>query len=116
MPQPGIGVGFLRQQFSAFASLPVLVESMGGDTVFGNLVHPQRADLQLDALAGGTDDGGVDRAVVILLRRGDVILEAARNDPPPRVYDAECPVAGRDVADDDAESVDVRQLLERKRL
>ena len=35
-----------------------------------------RADLQLDALPARADDRGVQRAVFVLLRRGDVVLEA----------------------------------------
>ena len=36
------------------------------------------ADLQFDALLARADDRGVDRAVVVLLRRRDVVLEARR--------------------------------------
>ena len=43
--------------------------------------------------AGRADHGGVDRAVVVLLRRRDVILEAARHHRPGRMHDAERLVA-----------------------
>ena len=59
------------------------------------------------------DDGGVDRLVVVLLRRRDVVLEAARHRAPGRMHDAERAIAGIDVAHDDAEAVDVGELLER---
>src|SRR3546814_2615210 len=74
-PEPGIGAGLLRQQFTAVAALPVLVERVGGDPVFGDLVHPPGAELQFDTLPGGADDRGVDRAVVVLLRGRDIRSE-----------------------------------------
>jgi hypothetical protein len=88
-------------------TLGVLVERMRGDAVFGDLVHVVSADLQLDALAGGADHGGVDRAVVVLLRRRDVVLEAAGHRRPGRVGDADGGVTVGDGVDEDAESVDV---------
>ena len=93
-----------------------LVEDMRGDAVLGDLVHLLGADLQLDALVAGADHGGVDRAVVVLLRRRDVVLEAAGHDRPGGVDDAERAIAGLDVVDDDAEAEDVGQLLEADRL
>lgn len=89
---------------------------MGRDTVFGDIVHAPRADLQLDALARRADDRGVDRLIVVLLRRRDVVLEATWNNAPAGVHDAERPVAGRDVIDDDAETPDVGKLFEGQRL
>ena len=101
--QPRIGVRFARQHFGRRADA-VLVERVRGDAVFGDLVHLAGADLQLDALLAGPDHGGVDRAVIVLLRRRDVILEPARHDRPGRVHDAERLVALRDGPDDDAEA------------
>ena len=85
---------------------------MRGDAVFGDLVHLAGADLQLDALLAGPDHGGVDRAVVVLLGRRDVVLEAAGNDRPGGVDDAERLIAFGDVCDDDAEAENVGKLLE----
>ena len=51
------------------------------------------ADLQFDALLAGADDRGVERAIVVLLRRRDVVLEARRDHRPGRVHDAERVVA-----------------------
>ena len=48
----------------------------------GDVVHVVGAHLQLDSLTTGADDGGVDRAIVVLLGRRDVILEPARHDGP----------------------------------
>ena len=92
--QPGIGVRFARQHLGRRAGA-VLVERVRGDAVFGDLVHLLGADLQLDALLAGADHGGVDRAVVVLLGRRDVVLEAARHHRPGRVHDAERAVALR---------------------
>ena len=95
------------------ASEAVLVERMRGHAVLGDAMHLVGADLQLDALMARADDGGVDRLVVVLLRRRDVVLEATRHRAPGRVHDAERAVAGVDIAHHDAEAVDVGQLLER---
>ena len=85
---------------------------MRGDAVFGDLVHLAGADLQLDALLAGPDHGGVDRAVVVLLRRRDVVLEPRRHHRPGGVDDAERLVALGDRLHDDAEADDVGELLE----
>ena len=68
---------------------------MRRDAVFGDVVHFAGADLQFDALLAGADHGRVDRAIVVLLRRRDVILEPARHDRPGRVHDAERLIAIR---------------------
>ena len=90
-----------------------LVERVGRDAVFGDLLHVDGADLQFDALAAGSDHGGVDRAVIVLLRGRDVVLVAAGDHRPARMNDAERPVAFVDRLDDDAEPEDVGKLLER---
>ncbi len=85
---------------------------MCGHAVLGDVVHGTRANLQLDALMTRTDDGGVDRLVVVLLGRGDVVLEASRYRSPGGVRHAEHAVAVVDRVDDDAEGVDVGELLQ----
>ena len=52
---------------------------MGCDTVFRRLVHLKGPDLDLEGLAVGADQRGVQRLVHVLLGHGDVILEPARN-------------------------------------
>jgi hypothetical protein len=89
---------------------------MRGDAVFGDLVHLAGADLQFDALLRRADDGGVDGPVVVLLRRRDVVLEAAGHGVPLAVDDAERAVAVVDIVDDDAEAEHIGQLLEGQRL
>ena len=59
------------------------------------------------------DHRGVDRLVVVLLGRRDVVLEAAGHRAPSRMHDAERPVAGVEAVHDDAEAVDVGELLQR---
>ena len=75
-PQPLIGAAFLGEARIVVDAF--LVEGVRRDAVFRHLVHVHGADLQLDALAAGPDHGGVDRAVVVLLRGRDVVLVAAR--------------------------------------
>ena len=113
--QPPIGIGFARQQFGRRAGR-VLVERMSGDAVFGDLVHFLGADLQFDPLVAGPDDGGMDRAVIVLLGRRDVVLEAPRHHRPGGMHNAERLVALRYVLDDDAEAENIGQLLEADRL
>ena len=59
-----------------------LVERVGRNAVFGDLLHDDGADLQFDPLAAGSDHGGVERAVIVLLRGRDVILVAAGDHRP----------------------------------
>ena len=110
-PQPGIRIGLAREQFGG-RTTRILVEGMRGDAVFGDLVHLSSTDLQLDALAARPDHGGVDRAIIVLLRGRDVILETAGHHRPGGVHDAERAIAFLHVADHDAEAENVGELLE----
>ena len=60
----------------------------------------------------GPNDSRVDRLIVVLFWRRDVVLEAAGHGAPGGVRDAEHAIAIVDAIDDDAECVDVGQLLE----
>ncbi len=113
--QPGERIGLALEKLGRRAHV-FLVEHVRGDAALGDLVHRLGADLQLDALVAGADHGGVDRAVVVLLRRRDVVLETPGHDRPVGVDDAERAIAGLDVVDDEAEAEDVGQLLEADRL
>ena len=113
--QPGIGIGFARQHLGRRARR-LLIKGVRGDAVFGDLVHLLGADLQLDALLAGTDHRRVDGAIVVLLGRRDVVLEAAGHHRPGGVNDAERLVAFGHRLDDHAERKDVGQLLEADRL
>ena len=115
-PQPLIGAAFRGEARMDAADLVLsagfLVMGMRGDAVFGDLVHGRGADLQLDALALRPDHGGVDRAVIVLFRGGDVVLVATRHHRPGGVHDTQRPVTLGQGFHDDAESEDVRELLE----
>src|SRR6202041_3230301 len=113
--QPGVSVRLPRQHLGRRTDA-VLVERVCGDAVFGDLLHGAGADLQFDALLAGADHRGVDRAVIVLLRRRDVILEAPRHHGPGNMDDAERLVAFGHVADHDAEAENIRKLLEADRL
>ena len=94
----------------------VLVEGVGCNAVFVDVVHFPGADLQFDALLAGADHRGVDRAVVVLLRGRDEVLEAAGHHRPGLVNDSERAVAFLQRLDDDAETENVGKLLEAQRL
>ena len=102
----------------AAAFLFILVPPMGGDSALGRLMHFAGADLNLDALASavvarGADHGGVDGTVIVRLRRGDVIVEFGRDHAPVGVDGAERAIAVVNAVDDDPESVDISDLVER---
>ncbi len=113
--QPGEGVGFALQEFGRRADA-ILVEGVRGDAEFRDLVHFLGADLQFDALVAGTYYGSVNRAIIVLLRGRDVVLEPAGHHRPCGVHDAERAVAGFDVLHHDAESKNIGQLFEADRL
>ena len=109
LAQPGEGLALVANfaEVGAF-----LVGGVCGDAVFGDAVHLLGADLQLDTLPAEPDDGGVDRAVVVMLGDRDVVLEASWNDFPVGMHDAQRPVAVGNVRHDDAKADHVRELLE----
>ena len=76
--KPCIGARFACQ-FLCRRAEAVFIEGVCSDAVLSDLIHVESSDLQLHALLAGTDHGGVDRAVVVLLGRRDVILEPARH-------------------------------------
>ncbi len=79
-------------------------------------MHVARADLHLEGLALRADHRGVDRAVLVVLRCGDVIVEFARDVVPQPMHHAERGVAVGDRLDHDAYRAYVEQLLERELL
>ena len=93
-----------------------LVAPVGRDPLLRNPIHRLGADLQLDAQAPRPDHGGVQRAVVVALGRGDVVLEPLGHAGPGLVDQAERPVAVVLLVHDHAEGVDVGQLGEGDRL
>ena len=85
---------------------------MCGHAQFGVIVHLAGANLDLDRNGGGPEHGGVQRAVQVVLRRRDVVVELARDVVPPAVHDAERGVAVLDGRGDDAHGAHVEHLLE----
>ena len=89
-----------------------LVAPVRGDAVLGVLVHLVGADLHLERLALGADHRRVQRAVVVGLGLGDVVVELARQRRPQVVDDAERRVAILDVVDQDAHGADVVERVD----
>jgi hypothetical protein len=77
------------------------------------LVHLASADLDLERLFAGPDDRRVQRAVQVVFRRCDVVVELARNIRPQAVDDAERRVTIGERRYDDAYRPDVVELVER---
>ncbi len=90
----------------------VLVGEVGGDAPLGPLVHLARADLDLDRLAGRTDDRGVQALVEVELGHRDVVLEPTDDGSPPTVDAAERGVAILDRVDDDPHRDEVEDVVE----
>ncbi len=107
-PLAGAGVGALLGFL--FAGL---VQPVRGDPVVGHLFHLAGADLDLDGHAVHAEQRGVQRLVAVGLGNRDVVLEATGERLVQVVHGAEHAVAGVDLVDDDAEGVDVHDLVER---
>ena len=85
---------------------------MRRDAVLGQRVHLLGAHLDLERLAGGTHDGGVQRLIEVRLRDRDVVVELARDRRPQRVDHTERGVARGHVRDHDADREQVVHLVE----
>ena len=107
--QPVIGAAVL-------CAADVLVKRMRGNAVDGNVVHVAGAHLQFDALAARTDHSRMQRAIIILLGRRNIILETSRHIRPFHVDNANHAVAILAGIDQHPKSVNIRQLLEGNRL
>ncbi len=88
MPQPGDLVVVARVRTRL-----LLVAPVRGHAQLGVLVHLVGADLHLQRAPARPDDGGVQRAVVVALRVGDVVVEFPGDRLPDVVGDAEHRVA-----------------------
>ena len=76
-------------------------------------VHFARADLDLERLLAWTDDRRVQRAIQVVLRCRDVVVELTGNIRPQTVHDPERGVAVGDGIDQDAYGANVVHLIER---
>ncbi len=108
------------EQFAQPAVLPtvdaarlLLVDPVRGDAELGHLMHVAGADLDLDALPLGPDHAGMERTVIVRLRRRDVVFEAAGDDVIGGMDDPQRVIAIADPVDQHAEGHHVGQLLER---
>ena len=109
--QPSKGAAFLGELFSSRSADRILVERVGRDAEAGDFVHLGGSYLQFDPLMTGSDHRRVNGVIVVLLWRGDVILETARHVRPFGVNDAERPITILNFADNDAKAEDIRKLL-----
>ena len=89
--------------FVAFGEFLFVVVEAGGKTAFGVFMHFFGADLELDNLFVGGDDGGVERLVAVLFRDGDVVFDATGEGSVEGMEKTEDEIAGGDVVNDDAE-------------
>ena len=111
MAQPTIGVGFRclhPHTLGSFLGLGVLINTMRRHPALSDFMHELRADLQFHAHPVRANDGGVDRAVIILLGVGDVILETPRHHPPCLMHNAQRPVTFVHLAHHHAEAKNIR--------
>ena len=119
MPEPAVGVRFRRRRPEAVERFlgvgRVLVHRVRGHAPLGDLVHQPCPDLHFDAHVMRTDHRRMDRPVVVLLRRRDIILEAARNRPVGAVDDAQRAITLVDGADHHPESENVGELTQRQK-
>ena len=93
-----------------------LVAPVRGDAQLGVLVHLARADLDFERQLARADHRRVQRAIGVVLRRRDVVVELAGDVRPQPVHDAERGVAVRDRRDQHAHGAHVEQLIERQPL
>ena len=99
---------FARPLVGAFRrAVASLVQPVGGDTGFGDLVHFVGADLHFNRHAEGPEQHRVQGLVAVSLGDGDVVLELAGHRLVQAVQHTERAVAGVDAVHDDAEGVDV---------
>ena len=85
---------------------------MRGDAELGLVLHLLRADLHLQRPAVRTVHGRVDGLVVVVLGRGDVVVELARKERPQVMHDAQCRITVGHGRHDDAHGAYVEHLLE----
>ena len=90
---------------------PHLVLPVGGNTVFGGVVHIPGADLHLKGDALLINDGGVKGLVHVLLGGGDIVLKAVGNRLEHIVDDAQDVVAFQHRIHNNPHRVDVVNLV-----
>ncbi len=112
LAHPGdLAVEGLLRALATFLVLPVR-----GHAQLGLRVHLMGTDLHFDGAPFRADHGGMQRAIVVGLGPGDVIVELARHRRPQCMHHAQRGIAGGDVVDHHAHRTDVIQLVERQTL
>ena len=106
-PQPGNPLLVVRRHLGALFVAPV-----GGDAFFRHSVHFLRPDLHLKGVAGGVNEGGVQRLVEVRPRHGDVVLEPPGNRPPELMHHSQRRVAVPDRIGDHAYRQQVEDLAQ----
>ena len=89
---------------------------MGGDAELGVAVHVVGANLHFYRQIVRSDDGGMQRAVVVALGACDVVVEFFRDRAPQVVHHAQGRVAVLDVGNQHAQRAHIVDVVERKRL
>ncbi len=99
--------GCIDLTFIVICFLAILVECMGGNTVFIDVVHFPGANLQFDALFAGTNNRCVNGFVTVLLRGRNKVLEATGYNGPGCVCDAKSAVTLLNRIDDDTKAENI---------
>src|SRR5207245_1677266 len=93
-----------------------LITPMGGDAVFRNLVHFMGSNLHLEWSGTGANNGRMQRLIHTLLGVRNVIVELPGDRSPEAMDDAERVVAITHRVDEDPQSKQVVDLIERTAL
>ena len=109
-PDPGKFV--LVSAAHGAAAVTHFVFPVGGDAVFGGIVHLPGPDLHLEGDALGTDDRRMDTLIHVRLRRRDIVFKAAGNRLVHIVNDAQHVVAVRDRVDNHAEGAEIENAVD----
>ena len=85
---------------------------MGGNAVFGNVVHFPRTYLYFHGLSARADNRRMQRLVVVGLGHGNIVLEPVRQGLPQAVHDAENAVTVLNGVDNNANGIQIVDLAE----
>src|SRR5690242_11312953 len=91
----------------------LLITPVGGDAIFGVLVHLVRANLDFERLAFFEDHRRMQRLIEVILWCSDVIIELARDWTPCLMNYPQHLIAGVNIIDQNADGTNIVNLLER---
>ena len=92
-------------------SLALFIAPVGRNARFGDLVHFLGADLDFDALAVRSDDGGVEGLVHVGFGRADVVFEFVSDGLPEGMHDAQGFIALGNGIQNDAKGDNVVDII-----